>query len=290
MAKNEGKLNDKISAEIKKYGVLKDSFSKIFNAEEKASKSRNENYDKINTIKETDNNQLLDIYKEFINEMKLLEDKRKQHLGKINDLIIPVTELYPEKLKNTKKKLDDLIKLRKNKSKVLKNQEKAKINNDVNEAQKLNAELARQLEEEKKKGENLETEIMGFEKERIENNKFLFLQYIHSELKYHAASLEKMGLLFNKINSIEPREELNEFKKRYGIKLPLSDIGVDINKIMEEQQRKKMYQQKKRDELYGGSYIEGNSNNFNSVNKNIPVEKNDNIDNIKASNINGIEV
>ena len=239
MAKNEDKLNEKISNEIKKYGVLKSSFQNIFKSEEKASKARIENYDKINTIKETDNNQLVDIYKEFINEMKLLEEKRKQHLGKINDLIIPVTELYPEKLKNTKKKLDDLIKLRKNKTKVLKNQEKAKINNDVNEAQKLNAELARQLEEEKKKGENLETEIMGFEKERIENNKFLFLQYIHSELKYHAASLEKMSLLFNKINSIEPREELVEFKKRYGINLSLSAIKVNMNEIMEEQQRKK---------------------------------------------------
>ena len=286
MAKNEDKLNEKISNEIKKYGVLKSSFQNIFKSEEKASKARIENYDKINTIKETDNNQLVDIYKEFINEMKLLEEKRKQHLGKINDLIIPVTELYPEKLKNTKKKLDDLIKLRKNKTKVLKNQEKAKINNDVNEAQKLNAELARQLEEEKKKGENLETEIMGFEKERIENNKFLFLQYIHSELKYHAASLEKMSLLFNKINSIEPREELVEFKKRYGINLSLSAIKVNMNEIMEEQQRKKSYQQRKRDNVYGESYIEGSNNNINNVNNNIPVEQINNFNDIKTSNIN----
>lgn len=286
MAKNEDKLNEKISNEIKKYGVLKSSFQNIFKSEEKASKARIENYDKINTIKETDNNQLVDIYKEFINEMKLLEEKRKQHLGKINDLIIPVTELYPEKLKNTKKKLDDLIKLRKNKTKVLKNQEKAKINNDVNEAQKLNAELARQLEEEKKKGENLETEIMGFEKERIENNKFLFLQYIHSELKYHAASLEKMSLLFNKINSIEPREELVEFKKRYGINLSLSAIKVNMNEIMEEQQRKKSYQQRKRDNVYGESYIEGSNNNINVVNNNVPGEQINNFNDIKTSNIN----
>ena len=286
MAKNEDKLNEKISNEIKKYGVLKSSFQNIFKSEEKASKARIENYDKINTIKETDNNQLVDIYKEFINEMKLLEEKRKQHLGKINDLIIPVTELYPEKLKNTKKKLDDLIKLRKNKTKVLKNQEKAKINNDVNEAQKLNAELARQLEEEKKKGENLETEIMGFEKERIENNKFLFLQYIHSELKYHAASLEKMSLLFNKINSIEPREELVEFKKRYGINLSLSAIKVDMNEIMEEQQKKKSYQQRKRDNVYGESYIEGSNNNINNVNNNIPGDQINNFNDIKTSNIN----
>lgn len=286
MAKNEDKLNEKISNEIKKYGVLKSSFQNIFKSEEKASKARIENYDKINTIKETDNNQLVDIYKEFINEMKLLEEKRKQHLGKINDLIIPVTELYPEKLKNTKKKLDDLIKLRKNKTKVLKNQEKAKINNDVNEAQKLNAELARQLEEEKKKGENLETEIMGFEKERIENNKFLFLQYIHSELKYHAASLEKMSLLFNKINSIEPREELVEFKKRYGINLSLSAIKVNMNEIMEEQQRKKSYQQRKRDNVYGESYIEGSNNNINAVNNNVPGEQINNFNDIKTSNIN----
>ena len=286
MAKNEDKLNEKISNEIKKYGVLKSSFQNIFKSEEKASKARIENYDKIKTIKETDYDQLVDIYKEFINEMKLLEEKRKQHLGKINDLIIPVTELYPEKLKNTKKKLDDLIKLRKNKTKVLKNQEKAKINNDVNEAQKLNAELARQLEEEKKKGENLETEIMGFEKERIENNKFLFLQYIHSELKYHAASLEKMSLLFNKINSIEPREELVEFKKRYGINLSLSAIKVNMNEIMEEQQRKKSYQQRKRDNVYGESYIEGSNNNINAVNNNVPGEQINNFNDIKTSNIN----
>ena len=287
MAKNESKLNDKISTEIKKYGILKDSFLSIYKSEEKASKARNENYEKISLIRETDNPQLSDIYKEFISEMKLLEDERKQHLVKIMDLILPVTECYPEKLKVTKKKLDDLIKLRKSKTKVMKNQEKAKINNDVNEAQKLNAELAKQMEEEKKQGENLETEIMKFESERINDNKFLFLHYIHSELKYHAASLEKMSLLFNKINSIEPREELLEFTKKYGINVPLSSIGVDFNKILQEQQRKKSYQQKVRDDLYGGSYVEGDNNNNNNVSAGINVApgENNNINKNASANI-----
>ena len=95
-----------------------------------------------------------------------------------------------------------------------------------------------------------------------------------------------MSLLFNKINSIEPREELVEFKKRYGINLSLSAIKVNMNEIMEEQQRKKSYQQRKRDNVYGESYIEGSNNNINAVNNNVPGEQINNFNDIKTSNIN----
>ena len=175
MAKNEQKLNNKISSELKKYGILKDAFLSIHKSEEKVMKARIENYEKINTIKENDNIQLKDIYTEFINDMKSLEEEnRKRHLAKIWDLILPATECYPQILKDRKKELDNLIKIRKNKEKMQKSKEKAQINKDANEEQKLNAELARQTDEEKKQGETLEKKIMKFESDRIVDNKFLF--------------------------------------------------------------------------------------------------------------------
>lgn len=287
MAKNEKRLEEKISAEIKKYGLLKESFLSIYKSEEKASKSRIENFDKINAIKETDNTLLSDIYKEFIIEMKKLEENRKQHLGKIMDLILPVTVTYPEILNKTRNKLKELIKLRNEKIKMEANKQKAKDKNDANEARQLNNEINRNKEEEKKIGEDLEYEIVKFESERVNDNKFLFLHYIHSELKYHAICLEKMSALFYRINAIDPRAELPEFIRKYNINIQLNSIGIKINEILDEQRKKQNIEQKKRDDIYGGAVDSGNNN----VNVNINASNNGNVNNLENnSQIPNVEI
>ena len=249
MAVNEREINVKINVEIKKYETLKKAFLKLYETENKASKSRRENFEKLGRIQENDNSTLKDIYNLFTNDMKALEDKRSIHLNKIMDLILPVTDYYPEKLKNTKKSLEELSKLRKNKAKLEKSRNEIK-NDNVNEVQRINGELAKSRNEEVKRGVNLENEMCKFESERVDDNKFLFLHFIHSELKYHAAALEKMSELFYKINEKEPRAELEDFKNRYKIDFDLNDLGIDIEKLKEEKEKLQNSEQKNIDDVY----------------------------------------
>lgn len=241
MTFNEREINLKIHSETKKYEILKKSFLKLYESETKASKSRRENFEKLVKIQENDNTELKNIYNLFTNEMKALEDKRNTHLNKIMDLILPVADYYPEKLKITKKNLEELSKVRKTKEKLEKSRNGA-----------LNGELTKSRNDEMKLGKNLENEICKFESERIEDNKLLFLHFIHSELKYHAACLEKMSELFYKIKEIDPRVELEGFKNRYKIDCDLLELyGIDIEKIQEDYNKKIKKEKEDIDDVYG---------------------------------------
>lgn len=282
MAINEREINLKINLEIKKYETLKKSFLKIFESEQKASKSRRENFEKIRKVQESDNASLRDIYNLFISEMKALEDKRDIHLNKIMDLILPVTDYYPQKLKITKKNLDDLSKVRKNKAKLEKSRNEIK-NDNVAEVQRLNADIAKSKNEEIKKGQSLESEMVKFESERVDDNKFLFLHYIHSELKYHAAALEKMSELFFKINSMDPRIHLREFANNFG----QNDydfkgkLGIDMDKIEEEDERRRNEEDEKINDVYGSRIKQSKKasvRNSNLQNSQLSESNNNNID------------
>lgn len=251
MTFNEREINLKIHSETKKYEILKKSFLKLYESETKASKSRRENFEKLVKIQENDNTELKNIYNLFTNEMKALEDKRNTHLNKIMDLILPVADYYPEKLKITKKNLEELSKVRKTKAKLEKSRNEVN-NNNTDEAQRLNKELTKSRDDERKYGRNLENEICKFESERIEDNKLLFLHFIHSELKYHAACLEKMSELFYKIKEIDPRVELEVFKTRYKIDCDLLELyGIDIEKIQEDNNKKIKKEKEDIDDVYG---------------------------------------
>lgn len=55
----------------------------------------------------------------------------------------------------------------------------------------------------------LEDEIMKFEAQRVVDNKYLLLHYIHSELAYHCISMQILTKLFAITNVTDPKEELN---------------------------------------------------------------------------------
>ena len=95
-----------------------------------------------------------------------------------------------------------------------------------------------------RRGVGLENEMCKFESERGDDNKFLFLHFIHSELKYHAAALEKMSELFYKINEKEPQAELEEFKNRFKIEFDLNELGIDIEKLKEKNEKIKKWKKK----------------------------------------------
>ena len=127
--------------------------------------------------------------------------------------------------------------IREQKEKNVKEQEKAKKKNDSEAARNLNAEIQNKEKKQKQEINNLERKMCMFEAERVNDNKCLFLQFIHSELEYHAKALEKMSSLFNLINSIDPKLDLPNFENKYGIKIDLREIGVDINQINQEAKR-----------------------------------------------------
>jgi len=241
---NEREINIKINNETKKYEILKKAFLKIYESESKASKARTENFNKLNSIIENDNKPLEDIYTLFIGEMKNLEKDRDNHLKKIMDLILPVIDYYPQKIKNSKKDLENFTKAKKNTAK-LENEVKKSNANDIQ------AELRKSRNEEKSKGDTLENGIMNFESERCEDNKCLFLQFIHSELKYHAAALQKMSELFYNINEKEPYEDLENFAENYRIEVDFKkDLDIEIDKLRERKEDREKKEKQKTNNVY----------------------------------------
>ena len=243
-------VNVKINSEIKKYEKLKKAFLKIYETETKTSKTRTENIDKIANIQETDNSNLEDIYKKFITTIKQVEDKHKEHLEKIMNLILPVTEIYPKEAKERKKEMEDLEKTKKRTEKYEKNRNEVK-NDDVQKIQSINGEIAKSRNDEVKKAASLEQAMVKFESERVIDNQFLFLHYIHSELKYHCAALENLSDLFFEIKGIDPRENLRDFAAHYDIKdYDFSKIGIDMKEIDEERRRRSERDSEERDNVY----------------------------------------
>ena len=247
---DEKLINNKIKSEVKKYETLKKSFLKLYESEKKASKSRLESFDKINTIQEFDNPELKEIYTLFETEMKSLENDREAHLQKIMNLILPVTDYYPEKLKKSKKSLEDFVKVRKNKMNLEKSRNNVK-NEDVSKVQEINSELVKSRNEVRNRGEIIENDLVRFESERVDDNKCLFLHFIHSELKYHAACLEKLSKLFHDIKEKEPLEEIEKFVNKLNIKIDLKDLGIDMSKIKQEKENRENNQENEIDEVYG---------------------------------------
>ena len=247
---DEKLINNKIKSEVKKYETLKKSFLKLYESEKKASKSRLESFDKINTIQEFDNPELKEIYTLFETEMKSLENFREAHLQKIMNLILPVTDYYPEKLKKSKKSLEDFVKVRKNKMNLEKSRNNVK-NEDVSKVQEINSELVKSRNEERNRGEIIENDLVRFESERVDDNKCLFLHFIHSELKYHAACLEKLSKLFHDINEKEPLEEIEKFVNKLNIEIDLNDLGIDMDKIKQKKENRENNQKIEIEEAYG---------------------------------------
>jgi hypothetical protein len=243
-------VNVKINSEIKKYEKLKKAFLKIYETETKTSKTRRENIEKISNIQETDNGNLETIYKKFIDTIKLVEDKHKEHLDKIMNLILPVTEIYPKEAKERKKEMEELEKTQKKKEKFEKSRNEVK-NDDVQKIQSINREIANSTNEIVKKAASLETAMVKFESERVLDNQYLFLHYIHSELKYHCAALENLSNLFFEIKGINPRENLENFADHYGLKnYDFSKIGIDMNEIDEERRKRSERESEERDNVY----------------------------------------
>ena len=242
--------NVKINSEIKKYEKLKKAFLKIYETESKTCKTRIEYIEKIKNIQETDNNKLEAIYQNFINTIKDVEEKHKVHLDKIMNLILPVTEIYPKEAKERKKEMEDLEKTKKTKEKLEKNRNEVK-NDDVQKIQSINREIANSTNDMVRRAKNLEEAMVKFESERVLDNQYLFLHYIHSELKYHCAALENLSKLFFEIKGMDPRENLEEFASKYGLSnYDFHKIGIDMSQIREQKRIRSERESEEIDNVY----------------------------------------
>ena len=253
MTSKDKQLQTKIDDEIKKYNNLKIAFSTIYESENEVQKKRLEVYDKISKIEESDNSELAQIYKQFFAKMNELESFRTKHLKNINEKFLPMTVYYPEKLKQSKKSIDDLVTLKKQKEKNAKEEQKAQNKNDVDKARNLSAQIAQQSEEERRKTQDIERNVCLIEADRVKDNKYLFLHYIHSEMEYHAKAVEKMSYLFNMINRIEPLEKLQDFARNYNIKTDLREIDVDIEEIERNKEKRIREEQEQVNKVFGSN-------------------------------------
>ena len=253
MTSKDKQLQTKIDEEIKKYNNLKNAFSTIYESEKDVQKKRQEVYDKISKIEEADNSELSNIYKQFFAKMNELESFRTKHLKNINEKFLPMTVYYPEKLKQSKKSIEDLVTLKKQKEKNAKEEQKAQNKNDVDKARNLSAQIAQQSEEERRKTQDIERNVCLIEADRVKDNKYLFLHYIHSEMEYHAKAVEKMSQLFNMINKIEPLEKLADFARNYNIRTDLREIDVDIEEIERNKEKRIREEQEQVNKVFGGN-------------------------------------
>ena len=253
MTSKDKQLQTKIDEEIKKYNNLKNAFSTIYESEKDVQKKRQEVYEKISKIEEVDNSELSNIYKQFFAKMNELESFRTKHLKNINEKFLPMTVYYPEKLKQSKKNIEDLVTLKKQKEKNAKEEQKAQNKNDVDKARNLSAQIAQQSEEERRKTQDIERNVCLIEADRVKDNKYLFLHYIHSEMEYHAKAVEKMSYLFNMINRIEPLEKLQDFARNYNIKTDLREIDVDIEEIERNKEKRIREEQEQVNKVFGSN-------------------------------------
>lgn len=254
---NEDKLLEKTNNEISKYKVLCKAFTNIYDADNALSEKRKKALMNIEKIEEHDNDILKSIYSDFTKQMKSLEDYRTTQLSVIENTIVPACKSYPSKAGLYKKNIGHY---QDNKKKIEKQQNeaiKAKSNSETDKEKNLSREIAANKDLLSQTGENIEKDILIYEADRIMDNKYLFLHFIHSELAYHAKALEKLSELYSQINASEPIEKLGEFAKNYNLNVDLADF-VDQKKL---RKKNRLKDQKKQEEGYQ------QENNLNNIKK-----------------------
>lgn len=155
------------------------------------------------------------MYEEFYKTMKDIETYRNKQLDKINSLILPATVYYPNKVKGFRNNLGKILDLKKTVSKNDNDIKKAEQKGDQGKVSMLNSDKIKTQNETNVEIKKVENELATFEAERVTDNKYLLLHYIHSELSFHANSLEKLSILYGQIMCMDPKEKLPDFVTNY---------------------------------------------------------------------------
>lgn len=237
---NDKQFLKKTEDEIKKYNTLNKVFSKVKEGEQSEYEKKRKALDLFKDIGENDNMQLADIYMEFSTKMKEVEDYRKQEIDKISNVILPATLYYPSKAKQHKQRIGNYTDIKKQKEKQQAERSKAQSNSENERAKQIQQDISRKEELINQNGQSLEKDILEFEADRITNNKYLFLHFIHSEIAFHAAALEKLTALYKSLQEKDPIEGLPQFVTKYNLSSvgDLGQFGYDKRKIENRKKRK----------------------------------------------------
>ena len=254
-------MNIKIDKEMSKSKRLKSIFEKISKAESNLYEVRNKYFNSLSLIKETDNEDLSNIYTEIATAMKNVESKRKDLFTLIEEKIIPSTVNDINSAKELKKGVSNYLSLKKDNDKKEKERQKAASNNDKDRDKLIQQEIQSGQEQLNMEQISNEDGILLFEKNRILNNKYLLLHYIHTELALHASAVEILSKAYTKIFNIYPISLLPKFVKDYELNLnnnELANFGYDKKKF-----KKKVPQEPKNERNFGMIQQNNNSNIIN---------------------------
>jgi hypothetical protein len=149
--------------------------------------------------------------------MSDLEKLRKTQIDKVNNLIIPATIHYPEKVKGFKNNLDKISEIKKQKEKHQNEISRAQTKKEFDKVGQISAEYKKREDEENIEGNKVEVGLADFEAERVIDNKYLLLHYIHSEIAFHSTALEKLTKLYAEIICHDPKELIPEFVNHYNL-------------------------------------------------------------------------
>ena len=228
MSIDEAKFMRKTEIELKNYEILKSVFTKIYETENDLLKKRQSTFDEITKIPESDNQTLTEIYSKFTSEMKALEEFRNNQMIKIKSKLIPATTYYSSKVKTYKKQIGNYKDKKKENQKQLYEMDKARASRNTLKESQLNNDIKKSRNEIYSVGQNIQKDIMKFEADRVIDNKYIILHFIHCELAYHAKSLEKLSELYKTIKYLNPKMHLKEFADKLQFKsVNVEDYGYD---------------------------------------------------------------
>ena len=153
-------------------------------------------------------------------------------------LIIPITQYYPTELKKNKNNLEKIAKAKKETENLKKSQAAA-------------TELRKSHNNEAKNIEDFETMFLNIEKNRVNDDKCIISHFIHSELKYHCAAIQKLSELFSHINKTNVNTGLVKFADDYGIKnFNFKDLGIDMDELKKSKLKKEEEENKKKKSVF----------------------------------------
>lgn len=227
MSINEAQFSQKTELEIKNYELLKSVFNKIYDIDNDLENKRKSTFDSIAQIQE-ENTTLSEIYGNFTSEMKGLEDFRNNQMMKIKSKLVPATIYYSSKAKTYKQQIGKYKDKIKENEKQRQEMDKAKMSRNELKQTQLSNDIKKSRREIENVGETLQSNVMRFEADRVIDNKYIILHYIHCELAYHAKSLEKLSELYKTIKYLEPKKYLREFADKLKFQsVNLEEFGYD---------------------------------------------------------------
>ena len=160
--------------------------------------------------------------------MKALEDFRNNQMMRIKSKLVPATIYYSSKAKTYKQQIGKYKDKIKENEKQRQEMDKAKMSRNELKQSQLSNDIKKSRREIENVGETLQSNVMKFEADRVIDNKYIILHYIHCELAYHAKSLEKLSDLYKTIKYLEPKKYLREFADKLKFQsVNLEEFGYD---------------------------------------------------------------